>query len=279
MAGKRLLLGAIAACATVVVVTVGVRQATGEDHSRSASPRPTPSASAATPPAPPRVGSCHRLSFAGATAPTDDEPAVPCTRSHTSVTIHVGRLDPLADGHLLAVDSREAQAVLAKRCPRTMAPYVRGSEKQRRLSRFAVVWFGPTVEEADRGARWYRCDLVALGGDNQLAPLARRMRGVLDRSGALDRWGTCGTAAPDAERFTRVICSRHHRWRAVDVVALPDHATFLGKKATAGANDRCQAVAADRAGTALKFSWSFEWPTRQQWKDGRRYGFCWLPVR
>jgi hypothetical protein len=141
-----------------------------------------------------------------------------------------------------------------------------------------VVWFGPTVQEADRGARWFRCDLVALAGDDQLAPLDRRMHGVLGKARALDRWGTCGTSAPGAKGFVRVICARRHHWRAVDVVDLPAGAAFLGKKATATANDRCQAVAAARAGSSLKYTWSFEWPTRQQWQDGRRYGFCWVPA-
>jgi hypothetical protein len=282
MAAKRLLLGAVAACATAAVVAVGVRHATEDGDYAGPAPSPTPSAATTTapaaPPPAPRVGSCHRLTFGQATAPTDESAPVPCTGEHTSVTIHVGRLDPVVDGHLLAVDSREAQAELARKCPPTMATYVGGSQKTQRLSRLTVVWFGPTVEQADAGARWFRCDLVALGGDDQLAPLARRMRGVLDRSSALDQWGTCGTAAPGTARFARVVCARPHRWRAVDVVALPAHARFLGKPATAAADRTCQSVAADRAQGALKYSWSFEWPTRQQWQDGRRYGLCWVPA-
>jgi hypothetical protein len=279
MARTRLLLAALVACATAGAVALGVHDARDGEPSGAKTPAATVPSTPAAPAPPPRTGGCHRLTFSEAAAPTDSTEAVPCRSAHTSVTIHVGRLDPVVDGHLLAIDSPTVQAQLAERCPRRLPAYVGGSETARRLSRLAVVWFGPTVAEADRGARWYRCDLVALAGRDALVPLPRHMRGVLDRPGALDRWGTCGTRAPDADGFERVVCSRPHRWRAVDVIPLPRGARFLGKAATATANDRCQAIATARANGALKYSWSFEWPTRQQWNDGRRYGYCWVPTR
>lgn len=190
----------------------------------------------------------------------------------------VGKADPVVDGHLMAVDSDAVQAQLARRCPRRLAAYVGGHETDRRLSRLETVWFGPTVEQADRGARWFRCDLVALQRDGTLAPLGPRMRGVLGHPSALESWGTCGTAAPSEQDFQRVICSQPHRWQAVDVIALPASAAFLGKRADRAADARCHDVASSRAGGRLKFAWSFEWPTREQWNAGQRYGYCWLPT-
>jgi hypothetical protein len=280
MTRSRLVLAVVVAAATAGAVAFGVRAGDDAPHAEpSPSTTPTAANTPTTPDEPPRMGSCHRLSFRGATAPTDPTDAVPCRSAHTAVTIHVGRLDPVVDGHLLAIDSAAIQDQLAKRCPPRLAAYVGGDRTARRLSRLTVVWFGPTVAESDRGARWYRCDVVALAGHDELAPLARRMRGVLDRPGALDRWGTCGTAAPDARTFERVICAQPHRWRAVDVIGLPAAARFLGRKAGAAANDACKAVASGRAGGALTYSWSFEWPTRDQWTDGQRYGYCWVPAR
>ena len=26
-----------------------------------------------------------------------------------------------------------------------------------------------------------------------------------------------------------------------------------------------------------EFRYGWEWPTRAQWRDGQRYGFCWAP--
>ena len=140
-----------------------------------------------------------------------------------------------------------------------------------------MVWFGPSLEQADAGANWYRCDVVALRSKGTLLRLPRSMKGVLDADGALDRFGTCGTSAPDRRGFERVACSEPHTWRAVDVIEIDPGARYLAKDAGAEADSSCKDVAADRAGGSLKFTWSFEWPTKEQWKAGRRYGYCWVP--
>jgi hypothetical protein len=139
------------------------------------------------------------------------------------------------------------------------------------------VWFSPSLEEGDLGARWFRCDVVALAGRDRLAPLPRSLRGVLDRNGALDTYGTCGTAAPAAPRFQRVICSRRHTWRARATIELPAGAKYLGQAAGAAADSACRDIDTRLAADILKLQWSFEWPTRAQWEQGQRYGICWTP--
>jgi len=193
------------------------------------------------------------------------------------VTVKVGELSPVADGHLLAVDSPTVRAQIAKACPDSPGAYLGGDQTARRLSRFEVVWFSPSLEQADAGANWYRCDVVAVRSEGQLLPLPARLKGVLDQDGALDRFGTCGTAAPDARTFDRVICSERHTWRAVEIIDLAKHARYLAKDVAATADSACKAVAADGANGELKYTWSFEWPTRPQWASGQRYGYCWVP--
>jgi hypothetical protein len=139
------------------------------------------------------------------------------------------------------------------------------------------VWFSPSLDDSDRGALWFRCDLVALAGNDQLAPLPRSTRNLLSADGALDRFGTCGTTAPGAAKFERVICSAPHTWRARATVDLPAHARYLGKAAGAAADSACHDVDARLAADVLKLRWSFEWPTREQWDAGQRYGICWTP--
>lgn len=242
------------------------------------SERPGAAVSSAPPvPRPPQVGACHALTLSEATDPVDTGKPVPCRTKHTSVTIRVGQLSPVADGHLLAVDSRTVRAQIAKACPAAPAGFVGGDRTTQRLSRFEVVAFSPSLEQADAGANQYRCDIVAVRSQGQLQPLPARLRGVLDEPGALDRFGTCGTAAPGARGFTRVVCSLKHSWRAVAVVELPAATRYLAKDAAASGDSRCKDVAAGRAKGALKYAWSFEWPTRPQWAAGQRYGYCWVP--
>lgn len=253
--------------------------ASASPPSTSPSPAGPSSSGPARPEPPPRAGACHRLSLQAATQPTDERPPVPCTSRHTSITMAVGTPDQLRDGHLLAIDSRAVQQQLARRCPGRLAGYLGGDTTARRLSRFRAVWFGPTVAQADLGAHWSRCDVVAVATDDRLAKLPAHLKGVLDHSGALDRFGTCGTSAPDTKGFHRVICARKHSWRAIDVVDLPKGTHYLGKAAGDAASARCKGIAKARAGSALKYTWSFEWPSKDSWDQGQRYGYCWVPTR
>ena len=247
------------------------------DDKPDAAPSPSTSATA-SPPAPviPRAGDCHQLTMDEATEPVAVGKTVPCTKPHTAMTFKVGQLSLVKDGHLLAIDSATVRRQMADACPDT-APLLGGDRTTQRLSRFEVVWFSPSLEEADAGADWYRCDVVAVQSEDRLLPLPPRLKGVLDRDGALDKFGTCGTTAPDKRNFARVLCSQKHSWRAVDVIDLPADARYLAKGVAAQGDAQCKDIATDRAGGALEFSWSFEWPTRAQWDSGQRYGYCWVP--
>ena len=158
---------------------------------------------------PPRSASCHALSVTEATDPVDTGGPVPCRQA-----AHVGDRSRSASSPRspTATCSRSTRRRCASRSP-TPAPtvpgaFVGGDQTTQRLSRFEVVWFSPSLEQADAGANWYRCDVVALRSEGKLLPLPARLQGVLDQDGALDRFGTCGTAAPDERGFARVVCSR-----------------------------------------------------------------------
>jgi hypothetical protein len=247
--------------------------AQGSEPSRSAG---SPSSAAAAPVAP-RRHACYDLDFADAVKPTNAASPVPCSAAHTTVTIQVGTIRPVVDGHLLAVDSDTVQRQVAQRCRAKLAGYLGGDPETQRLSRLTAVWFSPSLAESDRGALWFRCDLVALAGHDRLAPLPRRTRGLLGTDGVLDRFGTCGTASPSSSRFARVICSARHSWRARATLPLPRGARYLGKAAGAAADSACHDIDARLAADILRLRWSVEWPTREQWDAGQRYGYCWTP--
>lgn len=232
---------------------------------------------AAPPPAPPRAGTCYRLDFAEAARLTSTARPVSCQQPHTSETFFVGRIDPVRDGHLVAIDSDQVVRQIARACPRRFREYVGGDTETRRLSRLETVWFSPTLAQSDRGETWFRCDLIALAGKQRLMNLPRRTRHFLDGSGVLDDFGTCGTARPDKPAFVRVACRRPHRWRAVSTVDLIAGARYGGKRATDAAETACRDVAATHSDDPLKYEWSFEWPNRDLWVSGQRWGLCWVP--
>lgn len=241
----------------------------------AASATPTP---AAAPPAAPRERACYSLAFDAAVAPTNTSRPVPCARAHTAMTYAVGELDALVDGHLLAVDSRRVRAQVAATCPDRFAAFVGGSEDDRRLSMLRPVWFTPTVEDSDAGASWYRCDVVAVAGQDRLAPLTGRLAGILGRADGRDRYAMCGTAEPGTPGFERVVCSAKHSWKAVSVVTLPEGRYPGEAKARSAGDDPCSAAGSDAADGALDYTWGYEWPTRKQWVGGQHYGICWVPA-
>lgn len=237
---------------------------------------PTAPATATEVPAPPSRR-CYALTFDDAIAATSDAEPVPCADEHTTITYRVGELDSVRAGHLLAVDSETLQSQVAERCPEALGDFIGGSEDDRRLSVLRSVWFTPTVEESDTGANWFRCDVVALAGSGELAPLAGRLQGTLDRDAGRDRWGLCSPAEPGTDAFSRVPCSQPHDWRAVEVVGLGS-GDYPGEQQVRSAGEGpCEDAGRAAADDPLEFDWGYEWPTAEQWDAGRTYGVCWVP--
>lgn len=240
----------------------------------TASPTPLPTPARLLPR--PRAGQCYRLHFQAAVAPTTSRKAVPCARRGvTARTFYVGDLAVLAQGHLLAVDSSRVQTAVSTICPKKLATYLKADPDSLRLSMLRAIWFTPTVEQSDRGADWVRCDLVAIARDGRLAPMNVKLRGLMAGDWR-EHYGLCGTAAPDDPTFTRVICSAPHTWSALSVVPLRGK-QYPGVEKVRGGGSGCEEVARAEADDALDFRWGYEWPTPEQWDQGRTYGVCWAP--
>ena len=274
--GAALLVSVLVTLATLVVLLVRQEPDRGAEQSAGPAPAaPGPSGRPAKPAPRPAADACYRLAYAEAVAPTTRRKPVPCSGKVTARTFHVGSLDTVVDGHLLAVDSRRVRRQLATDCPRRFAAYVGGNRRAQRLSMLSTVWFSPTVRQSDAGQSWYRCDVIAVESQGRLATLGGALKGVLDRPGGLATYGVCGTAKPGAAGFERVICGTEHSWEAIDTVDVPGRDYPAG--APAVVEDTCKDLARDRADDALSFEWGFELPTRQQWRSGRRYALCWAP--
>jgi hypothetical protein len=242
-------------------------------HKTTATPTATPTALPRTP----QVGDCYQLDLTAATGPTSDVKPVSCQKKHTAVTVFVGKIDPIVDGHLLAIDAKQIQDQIASTCPTKVSESIGGAQDDRRLSRFTAIWFSPTLAESDAGADWFRCDVVAVAAKATLAKLPATVQGVLDSSSALDTFGTCGSSAPSNRRFERVICARPHTWRAVSVIGIPKDSRYLDPNMQTAGDDACKVQAQQRATDPLIYKWSFEWPSKAEWDAGRRYGLCWVP--
>jgi hypothetical protein len=167
--------------------------------------------------------------------------------------------------------------MVATTCPQKFAEFAGGSTEAQRLSMLRAVWFTPTVDESDSGAEWYRCDAIVVAGDDELASLRGRLAGVLGTPEGRDRYGMCGTTAPDDPAFERVICSRRHAWRAIATVDF-EPGDYPGVAAVRSEGQtQCENAGAGVADDALDYQWGYEWPTKEQWKQGQTFGRCWAP--
>ncbi|MBF4163400.1 septum formation family protein [Nocardioides acrostichi] len=247
---------------------------------------PTSSAASATPTKPaaaksaptPAKGACYRLSYDQALAPTATRKPTPCsTRDTTTFTFEVGQLSTNVGGHLLAVDSARVRNQPATTCPAALSRFVGGGTDALRLSVLRSVWFTPTVEQSDAGASWFRCDLVALAEQGELAPLVGRLRGVLATPEGRTRYGLCSPAEPGTTGYLRIPCSQKHSWRAIQVVDIAGDSYPGEDTVRAAGQSQCENAGRDAASDPLDFTWGYEWPTKEQWADGQDYGLCWAP--
>ncbi|MDP3892079.1 MAG: septum formation family protein [Nocardioides sp.] len=279
-AARRLLAGMLGGMLGAVVLVTGCSPGPSTppaDPAPSTTPGTTAPSAAPAPPASPEAGACYRLSYDEAVAPTSDRAPVPCRRRHTAHTFHVGTIDALVDGHLLAVDSQRVQDQIARTCPRRLARFLGANERQLRLSMFRSVWFSPTLEESDLGADWFRCDAVVLARRETLLPLRGGMRDALATAPGRETYGLCATARPGTRAFARAVCSEDSSWRAVDTVELTGKG-YPGAGAVRRAGQQpCEDAGRQRAEDRLDFEWGYEWPSRRQWQAGTRYGVCWVP--
>lgn len=276
--------GRILRGAVVLVVALALAGCS-DDSPPESDPSPSSSVTAEVAPAPPRatppprpeVGACYRLTYAEALAPTTEAAAVRCARPHTATTYHVGRLDTVVEGHLLAVDARRVRAQAADACPRRLQPFLGGTAEQLRLTVLRPVWFSPSLEQSDEGQDWFRCDVISLAGDERLGRLDPPPRRVLTTAVGRTAYGMCGTAEPGTPAFERVVCSAPHTWRAVASYELSGRRYPGRAELRRLADDRCRAVGQERAEDPLTYRWGFDYPSREQWRAGVRFGLCWIP--
>ncbi|MBJ7358209.1 MAG: septum formation family protein [Nocardioides sp.] len=264
----------------LLVVALGLTSCSGDDPGTGTTPSAAPTTApptAAPPPPEPKRLECRRLTFDEALAPTDSDRIVGCRTPHTGQTYAVGQLRTVVDGHLVAVDSARVQEQVAQTCPRKLAAFLGTTDEVLRLSMLRAVWFTPSLEQSDAGANWYRCDVVAVAGDDRLARVRGSLEQALADAGAVDAYGMCGTAAPDDPAFERVLCREDHAWRAIQVVDLPGRDYPGEKRARAAGQATCEDAGREVAEDALDYEWGYEWPTAEQWAAGQTYGRCWAP--
>ncbi len=238
----------------------------------------TEESSTSSTPERPQVGQCHDLSAEEILESADSTAPVDCGDDHTSQTVHVGTFKPAAQGKPAELTDDAANQQAFGTCRSKAARYLGTAEGSLPLTRVEVFWFVPTVEEVDAGAKWLRCDVVVLQRENELMTLPKTMKKALTGKGQ-EKYALCGTARPGAKKFARVVCSEDHAWKAISTIGIGGAKKYPGTKAVRSAGEEeCQGQARSAQGDSLQFDYGWEWPTKEQWDAGQRYGLCWVPA-
>lgn len=266
------------ACTTMLVAGCS-----GDDSSDSAdssasdasSSEPT-STTPPPPPPPPKPDRCYNLAKSDLSSASNDAVSVSCKAIHTAQTYLVGTL-PKKLTNNSPVDSTAVADAVTQRCDEAFPEHVGGDDDTRTLARVYPIWFVPTEDEMELGARWFRCDVTAVKGGGAPAQLPRKSKDMLAADDALDRWGTCAPAGASRPEAKATLCSQEHGLRAISVVDLGgDDDPWPGSESLESQGSECESAVRDyldNSAGALTFQWSY--PAKQQWKDGRRYGLCW----
>lgn len=246
-------------------------------HTPSKSTQASPTPTQPNPPPAPRVGVCRRLAYRDISHYSNAAKPVPCSSRHTAFTFAVKRL-PRNVVPGVSIGNKSIQQAAATACRNSFRTFVGGDPAQRALSRLTVTYFLPDQHGFDLGARWVRCDVIALQGPSALGPLPPGSpRGLLDRPATLGSYGVCAMGDPGAAGSRLVMCTQPHAYRAVVALRLgTDTQRYPGLAVTrAGGQKRCQNYLSNTLGLLGGYTFAWTYPTVDDWRSGQRFGFCW----
>jgi hypothetical protein len=221
----------------------------------------------------PKLGACRDLGAGDLDRPTDTTPVVACSRAHTAQTFAVGTL-PASTGS--AYKDRRHGTFVFDTCSKAFRDFLGVDESLAMRVRLSWAWFRPSQRGWDRGARWYRCDVVGgPRGARTLTRLPTEAKGLFS-SGRPDAWLACARGATVAHS-TKVPCSQAHDWRAVSTIKVgqPQEAYPGDRIVQVRSRDRCS----DWIGAWLHYppdyDYGYTWFHEAEWSTGNRRSICW----
>lgn len=223
----------------------------------------------------PEVGACRLLTPDDAERPTNATRVVDCTERHTAETFAAGDLpDDLKDA---AYDSPALGAYAYQTCSAKFQQFLGGDESTVMRTIVSWVWFRPSQKAWEKGARWYRCDVVGGGAESaSYVALPDTADGLLAERPPSDEWMACvnGTTVQGAPKIP---CSEKHNWRAVTTIKVGDPGDpYPGDKAVeATTRDYCSSSVGAWLGYPDDYDFGYTWFHKAEWDAGNRRSVCW----
>lgn len=222
----------------------------------------------------PRVGACRALVPEDVRQPSNASETVDCSQPHTAETFAVGQLPARFDD--AAWDAPALGSFAYRTCGARFGEFLGADESMIMRAMVSWAWFRPSEKAWQKGARWYRCDVVG-GGEQSTsyADLPRTAKGLLAQR-RTDRWMVCALG-PTVAGSKKVPCTTEHQWRAVTSIKLgePDDPYPGDKVVQAKTRDYCSDSVGAWLGYPADYDFSYTWFHEAEWKAGNRLSVCW----
>jgi len=224
---------------------------------------------------PPKLGACRALEPADIRQSTNDTSVVSCKKPHTAETFLVSTFTgEYAEGE---IDDEKLGAFVYDSCQQGFMDFLGGDESLVKRSTLTWAWFRPSEKGWDKGARWFRCDVIGGGEQSKtFVNLPATAEGVL-LGRPDDRWLVCAVG-PTVDGSVKVPCSDKHDWRAISTIVLgkPDDPYPGDQLVKVKSRDFCS----DQVGAWLNYpvedyEFGFTWFHEGEWKAGNRRSICW----
>ena len=222
---------------------------------------------------PPKLGACRDLDADDLDETTNASPVVACSEDHTAQTFAIGTLPPSTGSAYQ--DERHGKFVFDT-CAHAFREFLGADESLAMRVRLAWAWFRPSERAWERGARWYRCDLVGGSDDERtLHNLPTQAKGLFTDAQP-DQWLACARGATFADS-TKVSCSDTHDWRAVTTikVGLPQDPYPGDRIVQVRSRDRCSSWVGAWLNYQTDYDYAFTWFHEAEWSAGNRRSICW----
>ncbi len=222
----------------------------------------------------PLINVCRKITPEDLANTTNASKIVDCENPHTAETYHVQTLPAKFDD--TDYNSSSLGTFAMQTCAPAFTNFLSTDESTSMRTVIGWVWFRPSEEAWDDGARWFRCD--AVGGSEsspELINLPTTTKGLL-AEGPTDEWMAC-VDAPSVSEAPRIPCDQPHLWRAVTTIKLGGpEAEYPGdKKALERTKEFCSGSVSAWLGYPPDFDFGYTWFGATAWEAGNRRSVCW----
>ena len=223
---------------------------------------------------PPEVGACRVLGPEEVAAKSNATSVVDCEDRHTAETFAVGDLPE--ELHDEEYDSEKLGAFAYRTCSAEFMSFLGADESLVMRTVVSWAWFRPSEKAWDKGARWYRCDVV--GGAEQskrFVDLPETARGLLEGP-PKDRWLVCVNGA-SVQSSPKIPCTEPHNWRAVTTIKLgePDDPYPGDRLVEVTTRNYCSDSVGAWLGYPDEYEFGYTYFHEGEWKAGNRRSVCW----